>query len=229
MLVFRISLRKYILFIGLFLVSSIYSKASAQDWIANMDYRMEIGATASTITNMQAEKSTYNYSGRIGASISVPLLSPIYISSGVFITQKGVKLNLMEDNKLVAKPTYIEMPLEVSYRLHFNDESDIFFNLGGYAAVGVVGKFDFTGYDFSNDTSIEVFKTAGKPIKRFDAGLSASLLYEYMSFALRIGGSYGLINTVNRVPDISYWNPIQGKNAVNIQAYISIGYRFFYY
>lgn len=202
----------------------------AQKWLERLDYRLELGATASTITNVQSVKSSYNYSARIGGSFSIPLLnSPINFTSGLFITQKGLKIDIDEDNRLKAKPTYLEMPLCLSYRIDFNEEQTMFVDFGGYGAVGVVGKFDFFGDGFSGNEAKDIFRLQERPINRFDAGLTASVLYEYMSFAFRIGGSFGLVDAVNNNPNVSYWHSVENKHTYNMQLFLNVGYRFFYY
>lgn len=202
----------------------------AQKWLEKLDYRLELGATSSTIINLESIKYKYNYSARIGGSFSIPLLnSPVNFTSGLFITQKGLTIYIDEDNKLKAKPTYLEVPLCLSYRIDFNEEQAMFIDFGGYGAVGVVGKFDFYGNSFSDRVPKDVFKLAEKPINRFDAGLTASLLYEYMSFAFRLGGSFGFVDVVNNNPNISYWRSFENKHTYNMQLFLNVGYRFFYY
>lgn len=202
----------------------------AQKWLERLDYRLELGATASTITNVESIKSKYNYSARIGGSFSIPILnSPVNFTSGLFITQKGLTIDIDKDNKLKAKPTYLEMPLCLSYRIDFNEEQAMFIDFGGYGAVGVVGKFHFLGDDFSDKGSKDIFRIAQKPINRFDAGLTASVLYEYMSFAFRVGGSFGFVDVVNNDPNISYWHSFENKHTYNMQLFLNVGYRFFYY
>lgn len=204
--------------------------ANAQKWLEGLDYRLELGATVSTITNVKSIKPGYNYSARIGGSFSLPLLgSPINLSSGLFITQKGLRVNIDEYNKLKAKPTYVELPLCLSYRIDFNEEQVMFVDFGGYGAIGVVGKFDFSGDSFSDVSSKDIFKLSEKPINRYDAGLTASALYEYMSFSFRLGGSFGLMNVVNNNPNIDYWHSVGNGQSYNMQIFFNVGYRFFYY
>lgn len=203
---------------------------NAQQWLENWDYRIEIGGNISTITNIEAVKSNYNYSARIGGSLSIPLFnSPINVSTGLFITQKGLNIDLIDNNKIKAKPTYLEIPLCLSYRIDFNEEQTMFFDLGGYGAVGVVGKFDFKGDNFSDIVSKDIFKLYEKPINRFDAGITTSVLYEYMSFSVRFGGSFGLVNAINNNAGIDYWKTVAGKQSYNMQLFLNLGYRFFYY
>lgn len=213
----------------LLLILGLFQLSKAQDWFSKIDYRMEIGTTMSYITNMDA-KSRPKLSGIIGGSISVPILNaPFYASSGLFITQKGVKLDYGKGNIITAKPTYIQLPLSLSYRIDFSEEKSMFLNIGGYMGVGVTGKFDFEGDGFSDNTPISVFSVKDQPINKYDLGLETSVLYEYMTFVVRFGGSLGLLKSANTAPNSDYWNVVNGKKPINIQVFLSIGYRFFNY
>lgn len=223
----------YILFWSISFYSVCFSELKAQDrWYDNLkiDYRMELGATASIITGIDAKSWLPNPSARIGVSADLKLKdTPFYLSSGLFITQKGVKLKFADESKITANPSYIQIPLDLGYRIDFKEDSNIAFFLGPYVAYGVVGKYKTEGKAIGNSSN-DIFSKELKKVNRFDTGLGASVIYQKETFTIRMGLEYGFMKSVDINSQDAYWKV--KKNAMfynnNLQAYISVGYRFYY-
>ncbi len=125
--------------------------------------------------------------GRFGLSQTLDL------ESGVLLQARGAKSNTFftsstEDNYVKAKfnPLYIEVPLNLVLKVPLEKKTNIFFNAGPYAAIGVGGKtktetkiFGTTtnsssDIKFSNDNPFtsQQDDAAYNKLKRFDFGLS---------------------------------------------------------
>lgn len=221
----------YNLFIAITFFSIFWGDLKAQDrWYDNLkiDYRMELGATASIITGMDANWLP-NPSARIGISADLKLKeTPFYISSGLFITQKGVKLKFADDSKITANPSYIQVPFDLGYRIDFKEDSNIAFFFGPYVAYGVVGKYKTEGKAIGNSSN-NIFSKEIKKVNRFDTGLGASFIYQKETFTIRMGFEYGFMKSINLDKQDVYWRIKDSLFANNnFQAYISLGYRFYY-
>ncbi len=219
------------IFIVISLFSFSYLDLNAQDrWYDNLklEYRMELGATASIITGMDASWLP-NPSARIGVSADLKLKeTPFYLSSGLFITQKGVKLKFADDSKITANPSYIQIPIELGYRIDFKENSNIGFFVGPYVAYGVVGKYKTYGKAIGNN-STDIFGKDTRKVNRFDTGIGLSAIYQKETFSIRMGVDYGFLKSVNLDSQDVYWRVKDGfMYNNNLQAYISVGYRFYY-
>ena len=107
-----------------------------------------------------------NVGFNIGVCVDIPMMESLYLQSGLYYTVKGSK---EEDGDLEVKytPSYLEIPILVSYRYNFSDFTQLQVNFGPYIAYGIGGKWkkEYEGEteegDFFDDS-----------IKKFDAGLA---------------------------------------------------------
>src|SRR4051812_1860294 len=141
--------------------------------------------------------------GRFGLSKTVDL------ESGVLLTGHGSKAETYFNGgndyiKSKFNPLYIQVPLNAVVKIPLEDQSNIFFNAGPYAAIGIGGKSkseskfgplmstSTENIEFSNDdpfTSEE--EDAGyNKLKRFDYGLNFGGGFQFNRVILK--ANYGL-------------------------------------
>jgi len=122
---------------------------------------------------------------KAGAVVNLPAGGGFYIQPGLFFSQKGYKTSILG---IEAKTTinYIELPVNVLYRLDLGNAGGIFASAGMYAAFATNGKVK--SGDLSHD--IDFGGDAGE-MKRFDYGANFGLGYE-TPWGVYVRGQYGL-------------------------------------
>jgi len=146
---------------------------------------------------------------QVGMQGDIPVTSFLSLQPGILFTGKGSKTqmgNTTDANyyRATSNPYYIEVPMNITFKLPLNKESKFFAGAGGYAAMGIAGNRKADGkifgvafsnkerIDFSNDdptTSGE--EGAGFGImKRFDFGLTGTAGFE--GNAIVVAANYGL-------------------------------------
>jgi len=176
-----------ILLIALIIVG--YSAKSQSDGIS---VRLHSGLNVQTINgmNMTGDKLSLSLVPRfnVGVMIDFPIVSKLYIKSGLLFTTKGAKSNgqfLGMDMSIEYNLAYAELPLSLLYKVPLG-EGHILFGLGPYLSYGLVGNIDVT---IANTTLNEKIKFVNhyeslKPIELnnlnpFDYGGNLFLGYEF--------------------------------------------------
>lgn len=171
------------------MLTGIFANASSQVYIQGGVNLANITQTKSGQTQDNNLLTTFNAGllGRFNLSTTIDL------ESGLLLEGRGAKANSYftsstDDNYVKTKfnPLYLEVPLNVVLRLPLEKTTNIFFNAGPYAAIGVAGKSKtdsrFLGITssssnnikFSNDdpSTSEQDDAAYNKLKRFDFGLN---------------------------------------------------------
>lgn len=116
----------------------------------------------------------------VGLTADIPLMQSLYIQTGLFLQNKGYKIEDSEEDyseTTTAKPMYLEIPILASYRYDFSDALQLQVNFGPYFGYGIGGKLkeEWSGNGYSGDSEVDFFgsnddeDTAG--YKRFNCGL----------------------------------------------------------
>lgn len=159
----------------------------------------------------------------VGVIADIPLMQSLYVQTGLFLQDKGFKLE--EDGEtLTGKPMYLEIPVLASYRYNFSDAAQLQINVGPYFAYGLGGKAKYEHNGMSSDEdffgSYDDDDTFG--CKRFDCGLQfgAGMTFAshyYIGFAYQLG-----LTNIADLPS-SYEGDYSVKNR---NWMISLGYTF---
>ena len=192
------------------------------------DQDVTIGIRAGlNFTNMTGDIDE-NYGMRtayhVGVIADIPLMQSLYIQTGLYLQNKGTKLDYEEDGyyeKDTYSPMYLQIPILASYRYNFSDAMQLQVNFGPYFAYGIGGKDKYEyGYDGEVEEKFEydVFGDEGE-FKRFDCGLQvgAGLTFArhyYIGFTYE----FGLTNIADAEDD--------DFNVKNNNFMLSVGYNF---
>lgn len=127
----------------------------------------------------------------LGVIADIPLAQSFYVQTGLYLQNKGYKLEQGSTGELV-KPVYLEIPVLGSYRSNICSGLQLQIDFGPYFAYGVGGKAEvaINGYEGEFDVFGDGADQAG--FKRFNcglqvgAGLTLSSHY-YLGFAYQFG------------------------------------------
>jgi len=124
----------------------------------------------------------------VGVIADIPLLQSLYIQSGLYLTDKGFKIE-DDGDEFSVKPMYLEIPVLASYRYNFSDATQLQFNVGPYFAFGVGGKAKYKedGEEYEEDFFGDDEDQFGG--KRFDCGLQVGLGLTFAKH-IYVGGAY---------------------------------------
>jgi len=181
-------------------------------------------ANVSTTSSGRIDNANMLASFHVGFMGDVPLGKVVAIQPGLLFTGKGAKSQTGQPGdsyyyKATSNPYYIEIPVNVVFKIPLSEkESNFFIGAGPYAAIGIAGKnktegnaglVHFSGSDnieFSNDdpTTFNQQEGAGFGImRRFDFGLNGTAGFQLKNVLLSANYSYGLtkINSVAKNDD----------------------------
>lgn len=171
------------------LCAGIYANASSQVYVQGGVNLANITKTKSGATEKNNLLTTFNAGilGRFNIS------STFDLESGLLLDGRGSKAETYftgstDDNYVKSKfnPLYLEAPLNLILRVPLEKNTNIFFNAGPYAAMGIAGKSktetkisgasstSTSDIKFSNDdpTTTQHEDASYDKIKRFDFGLN---------------------------------------------------------
>ncbi|MEO8766283.1 MAG: porin family protein [Ginsengibacter sp.] len=191
------------------LFTAIYVTASSQVYIQGGVNLANITKTNSGGTQDNNMLTTFNAGilGRFNLSTMIDL------ESGLLVEGRGAKANTYftssrDDNYLKTKfnPLYLEVPVNIVLRIPLEKTTNIFFNAGPYAAVGIAGKSksesrllgvssnSSDNIKFSNDNPLtsEQDDAAYNKLKRFDFGLNLGGGLDLGKILLKVNYGFGL-------------------------------------
>lgn len=132
----------------LFSMMLVFVTASAQKYWdgSRPDHRFTIGVRTGFNLSKLIEESLewrYRFGYQAGVSVDLNLVRSLSICTGATYIKKGFKMELEYGPTFTQeydyKPTYIEVPLALSYRIKLSDSSQFQFNGGGYYSFGLKG------------------------------------------------------------------------------------------
>lgn len=189
--------------------------ASAQKYWDNSRprYRMTIGPRVGLDFSKQTNKGdggdrSFRTGFLAGAEIDVNIVRSFSINMGVLYIQKGYKDKYSDERgslKITDKPSFIEVPLLLSYRIELSDQAQFQLNAGTYFAFGMSGKHKvkstFAGqqdYDFDSFDDLD-------GMKKSDVGLVFGAALTFSNIYLGVNYERSLKN-VSNVPGEKYHN-----------------------
>ncbi len=181
------------------------SKANAQK------VYVQAGGNLANITknkdgDTDGDKSLYSFNAGVMGTLGISKV--VDIESGLLFTGKGQKFKSENANgdfiKSTFAPYYIELPVNVIFKVPMDKDNNFFVGAGPYGAIGVAGKSKFeskigllttkseSNIQFNNDdpTTQQQEDASYAKIKRFDYGVNFTT-----GFALKtiiIKANYGL-------------------------------------
>jgi len=197
---------------------SKYWDGSRPDHLFTFGVRAGINFSKQYAMDNQSDRSMrFGYQGGVTADIN--LARSFSINTGVFYIQKGWKTDYDDARGKIEKKdnaSYIEIPLQASYRVNLSDQVQFQLNIGPYFAIGVSGKQKVTN-TFANGDSYEIDSFDElEGGKKFDCGLAVGAAITVSHVYFGIGYERGLMN-VSRIENTKFQN---GSIA------ISLGYNF---
>lgn len=197
-------------------------------------------ANVSINDNGSVDEANTLTSFNVGLVGDFKLASILYLQPGVLYTGKGSKIQSGDENsatyyKAVTNPRYVEVPVNLVFKLPLGGDTKFFVGAGPYAAVGVGGKNKVEGkvlgaaysteskIEFSNDDPTTLNEEEGAAygkLKRFDYGLNGVVGLDGKSVVLSAGYGLGLAK-INSGAD----NNSNDSNKNRVWS-ISLGFKF---
>jgi len=151
----------------------------------------------------------------VGITVDFALPANLYILSGLELTSKGTDYD-RHGNEFKPNLTYLQLPVNLGYKLNVTDELGFLFYAGFFGAYGVSGKTKIDGYKYDSFGGSGIFK-------RFDLGIVAGVSVQYGKFIGTISCDYGFIDINN--------NLVNNYSSRSIDVYtqnasIGVGYKF---
>ena len=190
-------------------LTGIFSNARSQAYIQGGVNLANITKTNSGETRDNNLLTTFN----VGILSRFNLSTPLDLESGLLLEGRGAKANsystsATDDNYVKTKfnPLYLEVPLNLVLRIPLEKTTNIFFNAGPYAAMGVGGKSktesrllgvtsnSSNNIKFSNDdpSTSQQDDAAYDKLKRFDFGLNFGGGLDLRKILLKLNYGFGL-------------------------------------
>ncbi len=175
-------MKKVILLIAL--AVGVTAGAAAQD--SKVKFGVRAGLNFANVGG-DADGADARVGFHVGGVADIQFHEYFYFQPGLMITTKGYKTSKGEwDTK--ARPTYLELPLMLSFGYPINSDLKIRANVGPYLAMGLLGKIK------TDDDSDDYFGDEGIA-KRFDFGLGFGAGVDFKQYYIGIAYDLGLINT----------------------------------
>lgn len=120
----------------------------------------------------------YHLGYQAGLTADVNLVRSLSVGAGVYYIQKGFKLEVEVTPSDVLEfeytPSYIEIPLQLSYHIKLSDSSQFHLHAGGYYAAGIKSSDEnfFRDYDGYDSTDFGLILGASATYDHFYAGAS---------------------------------------------------------
>lgn len=156
---------------------------------------------------------------------------PLYLETGLQVSQKGCKLDFGESVKFNAM--YLEIPVMVNYRFNIKDAVTLYPSVGFYYAFGIGGKTKYEGVDYDTDTTVSekmnTFDEYG--LKRSDLGMRVSATAEWKKFAFSLGYEFGFMNVSQNKPGVTFGEDEECFITISPKVktsnfFVSVGYKF---
>jgi hypothetical protein len=192
-----------------FLLAVLLTTAATTVWSQGLQFGVKAGLNVSTLTGDGDFK--YKPGFVVGVTLDAPLASDVYLLTGLELSQKGAKQELL-GIKASTSPLYIQLPVKVGYKIEIADGTYFVPQAGPYVAYGVGGKSSIAGI------KTDAFGDDGT-FKNFDFGLGVGFGLDLDHFNLTIGYDIGLTNIAKDIPLIKY-------SEKNGNLFVTLGYKF---
>lgn len=165
------------LFLLLFvLLSNCYMFAEVeQGW--RIGPRANVGAS-----NVLGDGDRFSISYGAGCIVECNVNPHFFVQTGLGIDMLSHKENYIDGN---INALYLDLPINVGYRVNIEDDSSFFIQAGPSFACGVWGSEIQLGYGYS----LNYFDL----MERIDIGLGGRLGFEFSKIQISAGATYGVI------------------------------------
>ena len=149
--------------------------------------------------------------------------APLYFESGLQLSDKGFKSDLLE---ATAHAFYLEAPIMFNYKVRITDDITIYPSVGLYTAFGLFGNLEEVLYNEETDRDeIErtpMFDKDGFGYNRFDFGYRGGLSATWKNYVITIGYEHGLIDMIHDDDEEDDW----GMAATSNNLFVTLGFNF---
>lgn len=146
---------------------------------------------------------------RLSATLDVPLVSVLYLNSGLVFHSKGSKADVavssdMKMSPIKTKIHYLEIPVQLGVRFNLPFRLFCQVQAGPYFSYAMSGTAEVkdlgvkNSYDLFKHHAGEFFKVKGK---RFDTGIGVSAILGRGRLYALLGADFGLVNTIDDAVD----------------------------
>ncbi|MBR1838567.1 MAG: PorT family protein [Bacteroidaceae bacterium] len=214
--------------------TSFFSTEKSDEGIT---FGVRAGSNINSFTG-DVDDATGQVGFRIGAVADIPIIESLHFEPGLYFSTRpcertGAVLDGYDSYAWTVKynPSYLELPLMLSYRYNFSENWGWRVNFGPYIAYGLGGKAKYS--DTDGDTwSGKLFGSykdeyGDKEESRFnrlDVGLQFSTSATYKRFMLEVGYQVGLTNINNEYFYVGYDE--DRATVKNSGVFIQLGYNF---
>lgn len=204
---------------------SISASAQTKYWDSSRpENRFTFGVRAGINTSKQyAINDQSDHENRLGfhagLTADINIVRSFSVNTGVMYIQKGWKTDYSDNRGSVEKKdnaSYLEIPIQASYRVNLSDQVQFQLNIGPYFAFGLSGKQKVTN-TFPNGDNYEIDSfDSDEGCKKFDCGIALGAAVTYMHFYAGISYERGLTNVSN----------VANSNFQNGCIAVTLGYNF---
>lgn len=189
---------------------------------AQISYSVKGGVNLSNVNLSPKEDDIAMKVGfHAGVGLDYEFMPNMAIQSGLIFTSKGAKA---KEGDAKFDLMYIQLPIHYAYKIDVSPGTRVVLHAGPYVAYGVAGKYKLIeGYSLNSfgKSTVEGHDVEG--FKRFDTGLGLGAGMEFGQFLVDIGWDMGLVNIAPSAPEEAV---MDGFNVKNMNAYLSVGFRF---
>lgn len=186
---------------------------------AQVSISPEVGLNLSKYVGEDAnDDNSFKTGFKVGANVNIPVASNFYVAPGLFYTTKG---NKNEVTLLGATSTYsenlgyLEMPINLMYRMPLGSNGAFFVSAGPYLAYGLHGK-SITKPAVGTKTEGDInFGDGLFEKKPFDYGFNAGVGYE-TPYGFYIRAQYGM--------GLASFSNVDNYDTKNSNIQLGIGY-----
>lgn len=211
----------------IFAVATLSLSVSAQIkyWDSSRpEHRFTFGVRAGINSSKQyAMNKLSDHENRLGflagVTADINIVRSFSVNTGVLYVQKGWKTDYSDSRGSIEKKdnsSYLEIPVQASYRVKLSDQVGLQLNIGPYFAFGLSGKQKMTN-TFPNGDNYEIDSfddTLGA--KKFDCGVTVGTAITFQHYYIGINYERGLVNVSN----------IDNSKFQNGSIAVSLGYNF---
>jgi hypothetical protein len=176
----------------LILAATITAIAAGSVTAQELTFGPEIGINLSNVSG-DVPNTDMKLGLKVGGVVNIPAGGGFYLQPGLFFHQKGYKTSaeiLGVKSSGTTNFNYIELPVNILYRVDLGNAGGIFASAGMYAAYAVSGKTKGELGTIKGEEKIK-FGSEANELKPFDWGTNFGLGYE-TPWGVYVRGQYGL-------------------------------------
>jgi hypothetical protein len=211
------------------LITTMLLAIGVYTWSQDVTFGVRGGLNVSTAMGEDiGDYAKYKPGFKIGVTLDYGISNGIYLLTGLELAQKGFKStetysswNTGVSYKVTASPLYLQLPLNIGYKIELAENTWFVPQAGPYVAYGIAGKVSskvagsVAGIGGEIDASHDFFSEDGG-YKNFDFGIGVGAGLEIDHLGLNLGYELGLIN-ISKNSD----SPVKNGNL-----FVTVGYKF---